>query len=53
MIADPRPISITILACPYLAFGIMGFAYRFREVLALRLADTDLFRKGYLQSETR
>jgi hypothetical protein len=34
MTANPRPISITILACVYIAVGIMGFAYHFRELLS-------------------
>ncbi len=34
--ANPRPISITILACVYLAVGILGFGYHFRELLALQ-----------------
>jgi hypothetical protein len=36
MIANPRPISITILACIYIAVGIMGFAYHFREIAVLQ-----------------
>lgn len=36
MTANRRPISITILAAIYIAVGIMGFAYHFRELLALR-----------------
>jgi hypothetical protein len=34
MTANPRPISITILACVYIAVGIMGFTYHFRELLS-------------------
>ena len=29
-----RPLSITILACIYLAVGVIGFAFHFRELLA-------------------
>jgi len=29
-----RPLSITILACVYLAVGVIGFAFHFRELLA-------------------
>jgi hypothetical protein len=36
MTANPRPISITILAGVYIAIGIMGFAYHFRELLGLQ-----------------
>jgi hypothetical protein len=36
MTANPRPLSITILAVIYIAVGIMGFAYHFRELLALQ-----------------
>jgi hypothetical protein len=36
MTANPRPISITILACVYLAVGVMGFAYHFRELISLQ-----------------
>jgi hypothetical protein len=34
MTANARPISITILAGVYIAVGVMGFAYHFRELLA-------------------
>jgi hypothetical protein len=34
MSENPRPISITILACIYIAVGILGFAYHFREIIA-------------------
>jgi hypothetical protein len=34
MNANKRPISVTILACVYLAVGIGGFAVHFRELLA-------------------
>ena len=34
--ANPRPVSITILASVYLAVGIMVFAYHFRELIALQ-----------------
>ena len=36
MTANPRPISITILASVYIAVGVMGFAYHFREIVALQ-----------------
>lgn len=36
MTANPRPISITILACLYIGVGVMGFIYHFRELLALQ-----------------
>lgn len=36
MTTTSRPISITILAVIYIAVGIMGFAYHFRELLAHR-----------------
>jgi hypothetical protein len=29
-----RPLAITILACVYLAVGVIGFAFHFRELLA-------------------
>jgi hypothetical protein len=34
MNANKRPISVTILACVYLAVGVGGFAVHFRELLA-------------------
>lgn len=34
MSADKRPVSVTILACVYLAVGVGGFAVHFRELLA-------------------
>jgi len=34
--ANPRPISVTLIACVYIAVGIMGFTYHFRELLALQ-----------------
>ena len=34
MISSKRPISVTILACVYLAVGVGGFAVHFRELLA-------------------
>ena len=34
MNANKRPISVTILACLYLAVGVGGFAVHFRELLA-------------------
>jgi hypothetical protein len=36
MTANPRPISITILACIYMAVGIIGFVYHFRQIVALQ-----------------
>jgi hypothetical protein len=36
MNSNKRPISITILACVYLAVGAIGFAYHFRELLAFQ-----------------
>jgi len=36
MNANKRPISVTILACVYLAAGAIGFAYHFRELLSLQ-----------------
>jgi hypothetical protein len=32
MNSNKRPVSITILACVYLAVGIIGFAYHFRDL---------------------
>jgi hypothetical protein len=29
-----RPLAVTILACVYLAVGVIGFAFHFRELLA-------------------
>jgi hypothetical protein len=29
-----RPLSVTILSCVYLAVGVIGFAFHFRELLA-------------------
>lgn len=29
-----RPLSVTILACVYLAVGVIGFAFHFQELLA-------------------
>ena len=34
MNANKRPISVTILACVYLAVGVGGFAIHFHELLA-------------------
>ncbi|HEV3149311.1 MAG TPA: hypothetical protein VGY94_00070 [Acidobacteriaceae bacterium] len=34
MISSKRPISVTILACVYLAVGLGGFVAHFRELLA-------------------
>jgi hypothetical protein len=34
MNGNKRPISVTILACVYLAVGALGFAAHFRELLA-------------------
>ena len=31
---DKRPLSVTTLACVYLAVGVIGFAYHFRDLLA-------------------
>jgi hypothetical protein len=36
MNANRRPVSVTILACVYLAVGVVGFAYHFRELLSLQ-----------------
>jgi hypothetical protein len=36
MNAIKRPISVTIVACMYLAVGILAFAYHFRELLSLQ-----------------
>ena len=36
MAESKRPLSITILACVYLVVGIAGFAFHFREMLALQ-----------------
>ena len=36
MSENPRPISITILACIYIAVGIMGLTYHFREIVSLQ-----------------
>jgi hypothetical protein len=36
MNANKRPISVTILACVYLAVGAIGFSYHFRELLSLQ-----------------
>jgi hypothetical protein len=35
MSTNKRPVSVTILACVYLAIGILGFGYHFRELIAL------------------
>jgi hypothetical protein len=34
MNGNKRPISVTVLACVYLAVGAVGFAAHFRELLA-------------------
>jgi hypothetical protein len=34
--AIPRPLSVTILACVYLAVGALGFAYHFRDLFPLQ-----------------
>lgn len=34
MNSNKRPLSVTILACVYIAIGAIGFAYHFRELLA-------------------
>jgi hypothetical protein len=36
MTANARPISITILACVYIAVGVVGFSYHLREMVALQ-----------------
>jgi hypothetical protein len=36
MNAIKRPISVTIIACLYLAVGIIAFVYHFRELLTLQ-----------------
>ncbi len=36
MNASRRPISVTIVACLYLAVGAVGFVYHFRELLMLQ-----------------
>jgi hypothetical protein len=36
MTASQRPISLTIIACLYLAVGTAGFIYHFRELLSLQ-----------------
>ncbi len=36
MNSSTRPHSVTILACVYLAVGTIGFAYHFRELMALQ-----------------
>jgi hypothetical protein len=36
MNSNKRPLSVTILACMYLAVGTIGFAKHFRELLALQ-----------------
>jgi hypothetical protein len=36
MKATVRPLSVTILACVYLAVGALGFAYHFRGLLSLQ-----------------
>jgi len=33
---NKRPISVTILACVYIAVGIVGFAYNFTGLLAFQ-----------------
>jgi hypothetical protein len=36
MNAIKRPISVTIIACMYLAVGTVAFVYHFRELLSLQ-----------------
>lgn len=36
MNANQRPVSVTIVACVYLAVGAVAFAYHFREMLPLQ-----------------
>ena len=36
MNASQRPISVTIIACVYLAVGTVAFVYHFRELLSLQ-----------------
>jgi hypothetical protein len=36
MNASQRPISVTIIACLYLAVGAIAFVYHFRELLSLQ-----------------
>ena len=36
MKASQRPISVTIIACLYLAVGTVAFIYHFRELLSLQ-----------------
>jgi hypothetical protein len=36
MNASPRPISVTIIACLYLAVGTVAFVYHLRELLLLQ-----------------
>ena len=31
---NKRPISILVLACVYIAVGVLGFVFHFRELLA-------------------
>ncbi|HEY4900011.1 MAG TPA: hypothetical protein VIH91_04245 [Terriglobales bacterium] len=35
MVSNKRPVSVLIVACVYLAVGVIGFAYHFKELLAL------------------
>ena len=34
MNANKRPVIVLIIACVYLAVGVLGFGYHFRELLA-------------------
>ena len=34
MNSNPRPISVLVIACLYLAVGVLGFAFHFHELLA-------------------
>src|ERR1700681_1065711 len=36
MNSNKRPLAVTIVACVYLAVGVIGFAYHFRELVALQ-----------------
>jgi len=38
---NKRPLSVTILACVYIAVGTIGFAYHFSELGAVRAAQYD------------
>ena len=36
MNANKRPVTVLIIACLYIAVGVLGFGYHFRELLALQ-----------------